>query len=104
MSKVIITLPTSNETVDIFEQTFTGNFSCINTCLAFDTEILLPKSNEKGGDVLAKDYGYKVCFRLKLDSDEKWTTRRVISKILKLDENNQYGFAMAKPMPTGCIK
>ena len=28
----------------------------------------------------------------------------VITKILKLDENNQYGFAMTKPMPTGCIK
>ena len=27
-----------------------------------------------------------------------------ISKILKLDESNQYGFAMTKPMPTGCIK
>ena len=28
----------------------------------------------------------------------------MISKILKLDENNQYGFAIKKPMPTGCIK
>ena len=27
----------------------------------------------------------------------------MITKILKLDENNQYGFAMIKPMPTGCI-
>ena len=27
-----------------------------------------------------------------------------MSKILKLDENNQYGFAMTKPMATGCIK
>ena len=26
------------------------------------------------------------------------------SQILKLDENNQYGFAMTKPTPTGCIK
>ena len=30
--------------------------------------------------------------------------KRVITKILKMDENNQYGFAMTKPMPTGCIK
>ena len=30
--------------------------------------------------------------------------KRVISKILKLDENNQYGHAMTKPLPTGCIK
>ena len=28
----------------------------------------------------------------------------LLTKILKLDENNQYGFAMTKPMPTGCIK
>ena len=53
LSKVIIALPTSNETVDIFEQTLTGGFSCVNTRLAFDTEILLPNSNEKGDDVSA---------------------------------------------------
>ena len=30
--------------------------------------------------------------------------KRVITKILKLDENNQYRMAMTKPLPTGCIK
>ena len=30
--------------------------------------------------------------------------KRVITKILKLDENNQYGNGMTKPLPTGCIK
>ena len=30
--------------------------------------------------------------------------KKIISKILKLDENNQYGFGMTKPLPTGCIK
>ena len=30
--------------------------------------------------------------------------KKVITKILKLDENNQYGNGMAKPLPTGCIK
>ena len=30
--------------------------------------------------------------------------KRVINKILKLDENNQYGHGMTKPLPTGCIK
>ena len=29
---------------------------------------------------------------------------RVITKILKLDENNHYGYGMTKPLPTGCIK
>ena len=104
LSKVIIALPTSKENIDIFEQTLTGGFSCLNIRLAFDREILLPNSNEKGDDVLAEDYNYKVCYRLKLDSDKKWPTRRVISKILKLDEINQYGFATTKPMLTGCIK
>ena len=53
ISRVIIALPTSNEAVDIFEQTITGGFSSVNTRLAFDTEILLPnlinqeKSEEK---------------------------------------------------------
>ena len=28
----------------------------------------------------------------------------VVTKILKFDENNQYGHAMTKPLPTGCIK
>ena len=28
----------------------------------------------------------------------------VLTKILKLDENNQYGYSMTKPLPTGCIK
>ena len=27
-----------------------------------------------------------------------------MSKILILDENNQYGYTMTKPMPTGCTK
>ena len=47
LSKVIIPLPTTNEIVDVFEQTLTGGFSCVNTRLAFDTEILLPNSPEK---------------------------------------------------------
>ena len=105
MSKVIIALSTSNEVVDIFEKTLTGGFSCVNTRLAFDTDILLPNSNEnENDDVLQKDYRYKLCYKLKLDSDSEYKTNRVMTKILKLDENNQYGFAMTKPMPTGCIK
>ena len=41
----------------------------------------------------------KVMYRIKLNNE-----RHIITKILKLDENNQYGFAMTKPMPAGCIK
>ena len=83
MSKVIIALPTSNEVVDIFEKTSTSSFSCVNTRLAFDTEIVLPNSNENENDAV------KLCYKLKLDSDSEYKTYRVMTKILKLDENNQ---------------
>ena len=49
-----------------------------------------------------KNFDYKVVYNLKLDNEK--VKKRVITKILKLDENNQYGHAMTKPMPTGCIK
>ena len=104
LSKVIIALPITNEIADIFEQTLTSRFSCVNACLVFDTEILPPNAPAKADDVLSKVLNYKVCYRLKLNEDENYVTRRVISKILKLDENNQYGYAMIKPLPTGCIK
>ena len=105
MSKIIIALPTSNKVIDIFEKTLTGDFSCVNTRLAFDTEMLLPNLSEKNSDdVLQKDYWYKICHKLKLGSDKEYKTYKVMSKILNLDENNQYGFAVTKPMPTGCIK
>ena len=113
MSKVIIALPTSHESVGIFEQTITGSFNSVNTCLAFDTEILLPNSLENtdseevdnldNSDDLRKDNKYKICFKLKLDNEKEYTTN-VIAKILKLYENNQYGYGMTKPLPTGCIK
>ena len=105
MSKVIIALPTNNEHINIFEQTLTGGFSCVNTHLALDTEILLPnKISSESCSKLEKDENYKICYDLKLDDDEHQQSYRVISKIIKLDENNQYGFAMTKPMATGCIK
>ena len=46
----------------------------------------------------------KVVYSLKLDNQKKFSKKRIITKIVKLDENNQYGYAMTRPMPTGCIK
>ena len=91
MSKVNIASPTSNKVVDIFEKTLTGGLSCVNTRLAFDTEILLPNLTERndGNDnVLQKDYRYEICYRLKLDSKKGHKIYRVMRKVLKLDENN----------------
>ena len=39
----IITHPTQAEHVSLFEKMLKGRFSCINTRLAFDLQILLPK-------------------------------------------------------------
>ena len=46
----------------------------------------------------------RVTYRIKSDNENSYHERRIITKILKMDENNQYGFARTKPMPTGCIK
>ena len=41
MLKVIISLPTNNDVVEIFERKLTDRFSCINTRLGFHTETLM---------------------------------------------------------------
>ena len=64
------------------------------------------KDNEfvkKDNEIDRKDYNYKVCYNLRLNNEEM-QPKRIIAKILKFDENNQCGFGMTKPLPTGCIK
>ena len=68
-----------------------GGFSCVNTRLAFDTNVLL--NNREKDKVLVE-----------LDIDGKNQIKRFSSKILRMDENNQYRMAMKKPLPYGCIK
>lgn len=78
-------------TSEFLKKTLIGGFSCVNTRLAFDTQILLDdKKNEK--------------ILFDLDIDGKKQTKRVSTKILKMDGNNQYGQPMTKPLPYGCIK
>ena len=104
-SRVILALPTKLDHVEISEQTVTGGGS-VNTRLVFDTQILLPNLDDKTNlqnDPLNKDFNYEVVYNLKLDG-KKAEKKRFITKILKLDENNQYGPGMTKPLPTGCIK
>ena len=111
-SKVIISLPTNFKHAEIFEKTLIGGFTCVNTRIGFDTEVLLPNFEKKDYSNMNidesfqayKNQNYKVAYKIKLDNDPIDYERRVISKILMLDENNQYGFAMTKPMPVGCIK
>ena len=39
-----------------------------------------------------------------MDGEDQIKKRRVFPKIFKLDENNQYGFAMKNPLPIGTFK
>ena len=87
----MIVLPTKAEHVRVFEKTLIGGFSCVNTRLAFDTQILLSnKENEKA------------IFDLEINKQRQ--IKRVSTKILKMDENNQYGQAITKPPLYGCMK
>ena len=103
---VILGLPTNNLVIEIFEKTLTGGFSSVNTRLLFDTELLMPNLTERDYKKLKieesfkayKRHDLKVTYRIKLDNENSYHERRVISKIIKLDENNQYSFVMTKPM------
>ena len=88
LQKCNIVLPTDAKKIKVFEKTLIGGYSCINTRVAFDTDIFLrDKDNER------------VLFKT-----TKGEVKRFSSKIIKMDENNQYGFAMTKPLPYGVIK
>ena len=50
-----------------------------------------------------KDFKYKVVYDLKLDGKDA-QKKRVIIKILKLDENNRYDNGISKSLPIGCIR
>ena len=60
----------------------------MNTRMTFGTEIFLKDSKTE-----------KVLFKA-----EEGQVKRFSSKIIKMDESNQYGFAMTKLLPYGCIK
>ena len=85
MSKVILALTTKYEHVEIFEETKIGSFSCVNTRLAFDSQILSPNLADKTNlenNSMNKNFDYKVVYNLKLDNEK--VKKRVITKILKL--------------------
>ena len=50
-----------------------------------------------------KDFNYKIAYNLKTADIQK-VKKSLITEILKLDENNQYGHGMTKSLATGCIK
>ena len=105
-SKIIFALLANNSIMEIFEKTLTGTFSCVNTRLPFDTELLMPNLTESDYKKMSIDQSFKaykrddlkVMYRIKLDNENYYHERRIITKILKLDENNQYGFAMTNTL------
>ena len=111
-SKCILALPINAVQMEVFEKTVCGGFSAVNNRLAFDTEILMPNLKLSDYDKMTIDQSFKafkrddlkVVYSFKFNGEKKFQKKRVIAKILKMDENNQYGFAMTKPMPTGCIR
>ena len=111
-SKNILALPINNAQMEVFEKTLCGGFSSVNTRLSFNTEILMPNLTERDYHDMNIDQSFKafrrnnlkVVYSLKLGSNKSFQKKRIITKIDKFDENNKYGFAMMKPMLTGCIK
>ena len=81
------------EIVKLFEKTFIGDFSGVNTGLAFDLQIFLSKKEKDN---------LKLIYKIKTSNGNK--NKRISTKILKMDENNHYGNTMTKPLPYGCIK
>ena len=111
-TKSILALPFNNTQVEVFGKILCGGFSCVNTKLSFDTEILMTNLTKRDYHNMSIDQSFKafkrddlqVIYPLKLDKNDSFEKKRVITKTVKFGENNQYGFAMTKPMPTGCIK
>ena len=81
MSKIILGLPTKYDHVEIFEETVIGGFSCVNTRLAFDSQILLPNLADKidlENNLMNKNFNYKVVYNLKMNNEK--IKKRVITK------------------------
>ena len=99
-SKCCIALSTDADFVRVFEKTLVGGFSfktCFDTKLAFDTRLAFDT------DILGNDpKTEKVLVEVTIDGKKQ--LKRFSSKIIKMDENNQYGQAMTKPLPYDCIK
>ena len=116
------------------DRVLSGRYSSVHTRLGFDTEIFTPRSPEyveqkediinnlrdlygennekqKRKKLMDKLYSlwkeedlkscHKPIYNVRLDGEESSKKRRVFSKV---DENNQYGFAMTNPLPIGIFK
>ena len=80
VSKVILAMPTNYEHAEVFEKSLIGGFSCVNTPIGFDSEVLLPafskqeyaKMNIDQSFQAFKIQNYKLGYKLKLEKDDKY--------------------------------
>ena len=86
-SKCCIALETDAEVIRVFEKTLIEGYNCVNTRMAFDTDVFLKDPENE-----------KLLFKT-----AEGQLKRFLSKIIKMDKNNQYGQAMTKPLLYGCI-
>ena len=74
-SQITIILPTRSDFVVLFKKTLIGSFCCINTRLAFDSKILFPRD-------------LKLIYKVRNSKANEHENKRIISKVLKMDESN----------------
>ena len=58
-SKIILALPTNNTQMEAFDKTVVGGFSCVNTRLSFDTEILMRNLTKRDYRAMNIDKSFK---------------------------------------------
>ena len=71
------------------KKTLIGGISCVNTRLAFGTSILLPK--DQNGNRRKK---LKLIYKIKNKNNNNYEDKKLVGKILKMDESKQYSNAM----------
>ena len=70
--------------METFEKTLWGGFSCVNTSLSFDSEILVPNLTEKDSQKLNVDQSFKVykhdglklMYKIKLYNQENYRKKK----------------------------
>ena len=80
-----------------FEKTLTGGFSLVNTQLSFNTELLMPNFTDADYKKMNIDESFKVykrndlkaIYRIKLDNENAYHEKHIITVILKSGKNNQ---------------
>ena len=94
LSKAIIALRAQAEIVELFEETFIGGF----ICKKLEVGVLFEHSTSKKLTISAKR---ELIYKTKDEMKNIFNDKRVVTKILKMDEYNQYGNVMTKPLQTG---